>query len=359
MKNFNLRTLYFILPIIIFLITSKIYYKTEEGDLIRIGYIYLKSNYLSEIKSKFDIEETKFNSICNIDLSKHHQFDILTIGDSFLQQGKYGLNNYLAYDNLNTLYYNRYLGDNPIQNLINIVNGDLLDSIKVDYIILQCVERYISDRVTSVNFNSKIIIDSLRNITENLNNEEEPALSKTNTAIFESSVVKFPLMNLLYLFVDKPFNSQVYRVPTKQKLFSINKNELLFFEDDINNVNQNNDIESIKTLNKLLNSLQNILTKKSISLIFLPSPDKYDLYYDYIEKGSKTNYRKPVFFEELYKLKKSYIYIDAYKLLKNILPIQKDVYYYSDTHWSPFAVDLISKEIEKEIGNNNIRTAKK
>lgn len=79
----------------------------------------------------------------------------------------------------------------------------------------------------------------------------------------------------------------------------------------------------------------------------MPSPDKYDLYYDYIT--DKHNFTKPVFFDNFEKLNKEYIYINSKEILTKELDRKKDIYYFDDTHWSPIAAQLMAQEIKKVI----------
>jgi len=88
--------------------------------------------------------------------------------------------------------------------------------------------------------------------------------------------------------------------------------------------------------------------KKTLGLkAYLPSPDKYDIYYDYIINKSK--YPKPLFLEYLAEMQKNYLYVDSKKILSNSIKQKKDIYYYDDTHWSPFAAKIISDELSKLI----------
>jgi hypothetical protein len=79
----------------------------------------------------------------------------------------------------------------------------------------------------------------------------------------------------------------------------------------------------------------------------LISPDKYDLYYDFVV--DKKELPKPVFFDNFKPLKKEYIFIESKAILYNYVKKQKDLYYYDDTHWSPVASKIIANNIKKQI----------
>ena len=110
----------------------------------------------------------------------------------------------------------------------------------------------------------------------------------------------------------------------------------------------NNEDHNIKRLNEVVNYISDRLKEKNITLIFLPSPDKYDFYYDYIK--NKGEFTKPLFFEKLDTYKKNYIYIDSKKLLS--YSIDKDIYFFGDTHWSPIASKIIANQIINVIEDN-------
>ncbi len=129
--------------------------------------------------------------------------------------------------------------------------------------------------------------------------------------------------------------------------FAVNENNLLFLFKDLSNLEGNNDFSSVQKLNNILNDLSNKLKSKKVKLIVLPAPDKYGLYYDYI--ADKTKFPRPLFFNHLSVLKKDYIYIDSKKILSAHLEVEKDIYFYDDSHWSPVASKIISNEIKKAI----------
>ncbi len=112
----------------------------------------------------------------------------------------------------------------------------------------------------------------------------------------------------------------------------------------------NNDVESVFNLNKELNDLSNKLKEKGVKLIVLPSPDKYDFYYDNIVDYKE--YPKPLFFDHLDKMPKDYLYVNSKQILRDEMKNKKDIYFYDDTHWSPWASQIIAKELAEIIASN-------
>ena len=149
-----------------------------------------------------------------------------------------------------------------------------------------------------------------------------------------------------YNFDDNAYNSEVYKVKTCSNLFSINSSNLFFIEDDLKVVAINNVKQNIDKLNYELNLLAKKLNSKGIKLIVLPSPDKFDYYYDQIKNNS---YPKPIFFNYFDKLEKTYSYINTKKLLTENGKNVEDMYIFDDTHWSPIAAKIIGNALNETI----------
>jgi hypothetical protein len=284
--------------------------------------------------------------VSSLNFDQQKKFTVLSIGDSFSGQKGYGYKNYLAQKpNISVLHLDRFLTNNPIETAYGILNGDMLDKIKVDYILLQSVERHITKRVKKINRNRILNADSLKIKIEKHKNKLKLAIKKDNFPT--QRIIKFPLYNFLYLFDDNAVNSDTYQVNTKENLFSDKTNNLLFLSTDLSNIKVNNNVKSQAKLNAILNDLSKKLSVRGIKLIVLPSPDKFDFYYDNIIDNKK--YPRPLFFENFEKLPKTYLYINSKKMLKEQMKHQKDIYFYDDTHWSPWASKIIANELENVI----------
>ncbi|MDI9309686.1 MAG: hypothetical protein QM535_05685 [Limnohabitans sp.] len=351
MRKLVIKVSLFTLPFFILYIIQGIFFIKDKGDLIRLGYIYDNSEYdRSELFKNEDNRIKNHKNISEINLKNNHSFDVLTVGDSFSEIGSIGYQNYFVEkSNKKLLHYDRFLHNNPIETVHNLANGDFFNRIKVKYVILQCVERYAIARASTKINNEKLDIDSLAKLIVNkksktklLANLEDEQTKKED--FFSSTLIRFPLYNLLYNVDDNAFFSTIYKVRLNQKMFSNNNKELLFIDEDIIPINSN---ENINKFNDEINSLSKKLSKKGIQLIFLPSPDKFEIYYNYIQ--DKTKYPKPVFFNIFNSLPKKYISIEIDKLLKNALNKEKDIYYYDDTHWSPKAAKIVAEELDKVI----------
>lgn len=345
MKRFILKTLWFILPYtFLFLLMIK-FYSINKGDLYRIGYIIdLFPSYGKYFEEEFE-KPIRYTTIS--DNPSQKEFTVLAIGDSFSQQPTFGFKNQLA-QSIKVLYMDRFISidDNPVQTLYALARGDFFDIYNVEYVVLESSERAFVERAYDLN---KKRIKNISDITEKINNRPIEKLPKYNffsnqAFIFLYNAFRF-LTNSEYTFEEKVHKTKLIR----SDLFSVNTNNLLIYSDDMVDAEYNNDLNKIQNLNNILNDLSFLLKKKNVSLIVLPAPDKYSMYFDYIKNKSK--YHKPLFLDYLAELNKDYIYIDSRMLLKNVIGLENDIYFYDDTHWTPKAAKIIASDILKKISD--------
>jgi hypothetical protein len=343
MRKFICKTAFFVTPFLGLYIITFLFYTTDAGDLLRVGYIPCTDKKYRQNFTSFD-NDIKFSKLSE---AKEKEYKFLTIGDSFSEKGGKGYQNTLAND-FSVLHIDRFISTNQIQRLIDLSNGNFFDNYHIQYVILQVVERNLTDDIKKIDCCTKIDVHQIDSMIMNHKTQQD----KYQYNFFSHETLGFPLYALKY-FINKNYlsNEQVYNVEINTKsLFSNNLNKLLFFCEDLNKTEQNNLLENAHELNNVLNKLSKKLKEKNITLIFLPSPDKYDLYHDYIV--NKQNLTKPVFFDNFRKLCKEYIYIDSKEILSKELKNKKDIYYFDDTHWSPVAAELIAQKIKEEITKN-------
>jgi len=351
MRKFIFKTFILLFPIILIIGLTELFYLTNKGDLLRLGYL-VNTNFYNRnkiFKKEFE-RDIYYTKISEIDISKQHKFDILIIGDSFSEQNEFGYKNYLAENSdISVLHYNRKLHKNgnayPINTLSSLINGDVLDNLNVDYIILETAERSFAGSLRDFDADSRISLDSLNLLIKQSKKIKKPY------KLFSNRYKTILTKNINYLYDDNAYDSETYKVTTTEKLFSINKNELLFYYQGLTNTTINNNLENHIQINKELNIISKKLARNKTKLIVMFAPDKYDIYYEYITDKSK--YPEPFFFDYFEKTQnKDYFYIDAKNLLIKYIPNKKDIYFYDDTHWSPWASQIIAKELEKIIIEN-------
>lgn len=350
MKKLLFKTAFFVVPFFLLFLLTYQFYNVDKGDLLRLGYVANTSNYNSKevFKNEYN-RKVKYYIFSNLDLKKQNNFSVFTIGDSFSEQGMIGYQNYLA-DNsqIKVLHLDRFLHENPLETVNGFLNGDVLNSIKVDYIILQSVERSIVER--GINFNNKTIIQK-DSLVSAVKKHQDKALKvekeKSKDKFFCRETIKFPLYYVNFKFDDNAYSSEVYSIETNRNLFSTSNKNLLVLDQDLKELDVNNNKNNIEKLNDNLNFIAIKLKERGIKLIVLPSPDKLDFYYDQLV--NKEKYNKPIFFDYFRNLNKNYIYIDAKKIILEKTRNTRDVYFYDDTHWSPVASQIIAKELEQII----------
>jgi hypothetical protein len=329
---------------ILYIVTSQYYSDKEIPDLIRLGYI---PDIYKDYRKAFPLEvQANFEYLSK---TKRKSYKLMTIGDSFSEQNKNGYKNYLSH-NFDVLHIDRFISGNPVQTLINLINGDFFDNFKVEYVILQNVERHIIDNVDSISIGSKFMLPEIDSLIKTHNPHNPDVDDDFSYVFFSRLTLEFPLYYLPNYFIKKNYlsNRAVHNYEIYSKsLFSNNSNKLLFYQGDLLSVKKNNLVENIQKLNSILNQISRNLEKRNIKLIVLPAPDKYDLYYDYII--NKNTLPKPLFYSKMKLFDKHYIYIDCKEVLSKYLNNIKDIYYYDDTHWSPIGAKIIADKIKDEI----------
>jgi len=332
MKKFLNKSALFIVPLIL-LFSSTVFYSKNKGDLIRVGFIREDNHYRDTFKSEFS--RPLFYDLWTTHTKKN--YTVLIVGDSFSAQGCFAYQNYLAEsDSVSVLYCDINKYGNSIETLYSMINAGIFDSIDVRYVVLESVERDFVKRGEAIN--QKISFSALQKASIKKNK------AKPSASFPPPEILKFPLFNLLYHFNDHAYVSDVYKVKMDSSLFSGHKEkELLFYKYDLKHIGLNNSEAAVSKLNKELNILSKIVQRKNIKLIVLPSPDKFDLYYNFIQ--NKEEFPKPVFFDLMKEMDKNYIYIDSKAILSDSILTKKDLYFYDDTHWSPWASQIIAKEI--------------
>lgn len=288
----------------------------------------------------------------HIEFSKYNneKIDIITIGDSFSNGASGSLNPYYqdyieTNCNLKTLNIPLlFLKENEsvIDVLIPLLNNGFIDKVKPKYVILQTVERSIGTYL-GVDYDFKYYRsqeDFKKPYLENSSQVENKSLFN----FISEANFKYLLYRFGYFFSEKPFNSSVYIKKLSRNLFSGKQgNTILFYTHDVEYMKYNNDEFRLAKVNDNLNFVAKKLNEKGVKLIFIAVPDKYDLYYDYI---NKVKLPKPTFFDNFDKLPKNYIYVDAKKILsKPLKNDQKDLYFQDDTHWSGKAVKFVADEL--------------
>ena len=321
--------------------SSKIFGRTDHlyiGDLGRTSY-QLESLYPRKLE--YTLEKKHIG-----EQDWHHQnIDVLTIGDSFSNADTGGLNPYYQ-DFLATKYNLNILNlkrDSKTIKMFDFIvylyNSGILKKLHPKAIIIESVERFVYDRFAKkINFQyNDFNISSLNSIAEKTKEHDSfiPSLLLINTANY-----KLPYYTFMYHFKYNAHKS-IPRLKLSKTVFSNLEygKKLLITYEDIQGIK--NDSDKVIQINDNFNILARMLKTLNIKLFFMPAPDRYDLYYNFIKNSP---YQKNQFFDLIRPLEKEYIFIDTKAILQkainsNIL----DIYYPDDAHWTFKASNLIAK----------------
>lgn len=326
MKKFLIKSSLFFSPFISLYVLNTVLYNQKEGDLIRLGYLYSNPTPKSFISSQYDLSKS-YTLLSEIDLKDTSKFDVITIGDSFSEQGSLGYKNFLGNKGLKVLHIDRFIsGNNPIHTLVNLLNSNLFNYVSADYIVLQSVERAFNNRTNKIDFDLITNLDSISNQI----NRYKKTTRNYDIQFFSDATLKIPITNIQYNFQRKPKYSKTYKYKSiSSGLFSNAPNELLFYQDDINNLKTKNDSVNVMQSIEVIEHINDKAAKHDIKLIMLVSPDKYDLYFNFIKDNK--NLTAPLFFKIYEQTQKKYANVDSYKILSEKIESKKDVYYYDDT----------------------------
>lgn len=319
-------------------------YETDKGDLIRIGYI---SNSFPEYRSKFESELNKeivFDRLS--DEPSKRDYDVLTIGDSFSEQGAAGYQNYLEMlHGKSVLHIDQSFHNNPIQLLISLFNGGFFEEFKVNNVILEGVERHFISNSIHLKLDSSINFKQLKpKFQKKVDNYEFSLIS--------NRIFKFPYYSIYRILFPESLVSDVYVRKLKRKRFSVDSNNLYFYHLDIKNINVNNYSGRVVSLNNVFNIIEKELKNLGVNLIVLPVPDKFHFYRDYLENPQE--FEVPLFFNDFSKMTKNYEFVNLLDTEYNKDSNLMDFYYYDDSHWSPLGSKMVAKELSNYIIDKEI-----
>ncbi|REG91509.1 alginate O-acetyltransferase AlgX-related protein [Algoriphagus antarcticus] len=341
MKRFFIKLLALAIPFGILLIITYLNYESEKGDLIRIGYI---PNSFPDYRNKFESELSRKISFDKLSSdSINREYDVLTIGDSFSEQGAAGYQNYLAsIYGKSVLHLDNSLHSNPFQVLISLKNGGFFEEFKIKNVILEVVERHFIENFMQLKIDSSINYKSFNPVLKNnLGGEEMSQLS--------NRILKFPYYAINRKLYPKELVSLVYARKLKNKPFSVAENTLYFYHLDVANIALNNSMDKLQNINNVLNDFNNKLENSGVNLIVFPVPDKYHFYKDDLE--DTDGFVKPLLFSNYAKLNKEYAFLDLLDAQENQEFNILDFYYYDDSHWSPEGSKVVAEQLVELVEN--------
>ena len=345
MKKFIIKNIIMVIPII----SVMLYYLVaiephRNGDLGKLGFIPFDDDYDSIIS------HIALDSLYVIDIDDLEQIScdsaILTIGDSFSQQGIGGYQNYIANLFPGWKIYNfkpiEGVGDQIFIDML--INGAPLPKI----VIFESVERELSQRLSGMRFDVQTKkddkIEFLEKTTLDSDSKYIEKKELTKCLIDNKDELRKKLLNTQeYVKKKLDIDNPVKKLKLKSSLFSCKKseNDLYFYYEDLKKVTE----ERYKRGRQKLDSLLYLTERKGICFVYLVASDKYDLYKDftindtYKVNGQLDNYKK--YNNDIRFLNSKAI------LYPHIKRGEKDIYKCNDSHWSPIASHYIANEIKR------------
>lgn len=308
--------------------------KYDGGDLARLSYL-----------KKF--KHPRKNSV---DLPRRHelltdfskQYDLLVIGDSFTL-GIGGGRNLFFQDYIATNSNMRVAslwpyptddavsGVSPLTSLILLYNSGLLDAVKPRYVLLESAQRFSVQRFGHpFDFNLTEPPEKMIGFHRDKKYSFDylPPMGFMN-----DGNAKYLYHNFMYYFFGKSGSIPSFRL--SWRAFSVEWGDrLLVLPEEVSNTALATPA-AVRLMNDNLNHMAGLLKRKGIELVFMPVADKYELYRDSIVEDGPRSYPRSIFFEELRKQPKEYLFIDTKQLLGEELKRgEQDMYYADDSHWS-------------------------
>lgn len=330
-------------------ITGKIFTGHDEhGDLLRLGNLPYATSKTEQIT--YEKRHTEFKDY--IESNSNDSYDVLTIGDSFSNGG----GGAYYQDELESAYSLSVLNiplqhRSPFEVLLTLDHLGYIDRIQPRIIILETVERNMQSNwgkdlslTTSMddNFFHSLMTQPEKTATKIVGEQYFPGIMVKTNLFFLQNKIRF--FRHPYRLTDT-----TNAVPLTQNPFTASgrEHELIFYNDDLWYQKHPDDCEAI---NANLNRIAEKLHQRGIQLVFLPGPNKFDVYYPQLTESWKEQWPENPFFDQMNALPKNYIFIDSRKLLREAVANgETDVYWSDDTHWSWKAHPIVCAEIMRQL----------
>ncbi len=336
MKRFIIKTLFYFIPFCCVYGGYKIFQPNISGDIGNLGQIAFGKEYVLYLKKNYLSDNLTVNKliVSQKDLQNANRSKILTIGDSFSQQGIFGYQNYLAHSLADSIINITRNGTN-LETAISLLNSGMINSANCRILILEQVDRGLIGNLCNINFEIQY------KLPENIKEQNNEDINKDSE-----------LYNLCsWIRLQFGYDNPIFKHNLKQNYFSHNRYSHILFRyiDDFNFKNTKSvDIEKAKENLILLNKK---FSEKGIKLIFLIAADKYDVYRPFITDNSLPIDTTTDGLSNL----PDVCVINTKPLLQEMVRCgEKDVYMVNDTHWSYKASEAAARKLAYTIDSLRI-----
>lgn len=335
MKKFLIKLSFTVFPVMLLLIGSMIYLSVyvspnASGDIGKLGMIPFGHEYNSFLEQNYP-KETLFETVKRENISKV-QTEVLTIGDSFSQQGRYGYQNYMAHKGIKVVNCFDNVTDNPLQIAYDLLERNIINHELTKILIVECGERTIVGRVKR--FNPNTIRDEHMKKSAG---EKEPEIVNNGN---DWSVSRARDFILYRIGIENP----IYKAVLRQDFFTSDEpNVLYLYNKDIENENclKGSIADKVSEVYKIL---RNKARERGVELFLMVAVDKYDLYQSFIVDN---RFSPKTINEDLER-----VLPDTPELIltkKYLYPLvergEKDVFMFNDTHWSYKASEVVANAL--------------
>ena len=302
-----------------------------DSDLGSLALIPFGVEY-SQSLMKYGMEDTLFMKVNYTEELRNIHVNVLTVGDSFSQQGNMGYQNYMPGKGFSVANCRRSLYENPIQYACNILDCGIVDSTNIDVLVVEVVERDFALRISDFK-ESKVEVPEPESASDGeKRNANEWSLLRARDFI-------------LYRFASR---SPVYVVDLKKDFFSsCEPNKLYFYDGDIKN-GLTIDEAVIPKVKNVFDLLTRKAHERGIQLMLMVAVDKYDLYQDYIMDNpyppKQVNEDVREIFGDIPE-----VMLCKYCLQPLLDKGEKDVFLFDNTHWSYKGSEAVGKELSSRV----------
>lgn len=344
MRKFLAISLIWITPIFILITAVSIYldcYVTPyiHGDLERLSEFVIEGDK-NEYERLTSVDCENMKDMC-VDLYAGDiiltpgNIRILTIGDSFSNNSQVNkrYSNFIA-NALNSNIYNlKYSFLNSLQVAATALNNGLIEELSPDFVIIETVERELWKCISDLKLSDCTVAILDKNpemsINQNKNTISDLVKSKINRVI-NFSKLRLTQKQTIKLQIDTP-------------RFSIESQNLYVYHEDVRGESCMLSNDQLQLSEEKLISLQEMYSAKGVKLIFLIASDKYGMYQDDIINNP---YPSKTVATQLSTVLHNDFYVNSKDILRPYIEDgAQDIYYSTDTHWSPIAAKIIGDYI--------------
>lgn len=340
MKKFLTKLSYTLLPVFLLLFGLTAYLNLyirpqATGDLGRLAFVVVGEDYGQRIEQN-EMKEKLFSNVRETEDLRNIHVNVLTIGDSFSQQGHAGYQNYMSQEGLTVANTRRGLYDSPIQYAWNLLDAGVVDSTNIDVMVVEVGERDLALRIGNFSTDKVEVGEPYSpddGGEENIYDIRQWSLLRTRDF-------------LMYRYAGR---NPVYDVELDRDFFDSRDPRRLYFycADVLNGMTIEASVRpKIKEVFDLLTTKAH---ERGFALILMVPVDKYDLYQDYIVNNPYDHPKR--INEEVRELlgDRPEVMLCKFTLLPLLENGEKDVFLFDNSHWSYKGSQAVGIELSRRV----------